>query len=106
MIEQYLSMLKPLGIAAPAVEFDLPERAAGCRIGGQVSAGQRAGQGGGFAVLNPGPVGRRRSGRRSDTVSLVRYLSRKHGLPSVAAWGLPSETPLAEAIVSASDGAQ
>ena len=103
VIEQYLSMLKPLGISSPAVEFDIPERAADAeaadkflRANGLV--GHR------FAVLNPGAGWPSKIWPAERYGQLAAYLSRKHGLRSIAAWGLPTETPLAEAIVTASDG--
>ena len=68
VIEQYLSMLKPLGITSPTVEFNLPERETDAaaidkflRANGLV--GHR------FAVLNPGAAGLRRFGRQSATAN-------------------------------------
>jgi heptosyltransferase-1 len=103
VIEQYLSMLKPLGVVAPAVEFNLQEQASDAatadkflRANGLI--GHR------FAVLNPGAGWPSKIWPAERYGELATYLSRKHGLRSIAAWGLPSETALAAAIVSASDG--
>jgi ADP-heptose:LPS heptosyltransferase len=103
VIEQYLSMLKPLGITSPAVEFELPERTADAemvdkflRANGLV--GHR------FAIMNPGAGWPSKIWPAERYGELASYLSRKHGLRSIAAWGLPAESDLAEAIVSTSDG--
>src|SRR5207237_10050181 len=53
VLEHYLSMLRPLGIQSPAIEFDLSERAADAEFVDRFLhtsglVGQR------FAVLNPG----------------------------------------------------
>jgi heptosyltransferase I len=103
VIEQYLSMLKPLGIKSQAVEFNLPEREADAatveiflRANGLV--GHR------FAVLNPGAGWPSKIWPTERYGELATYLSRKHGLRSIAAWGLPAETALAESIVASSDG--
>jgi heptosyltransferase I len=103
VIEQYLSMLKPLGITSPAIEFDLPERPTDAetadkflRANGLI--GHR------FAILNPGAGWPSKIWPAERYGALATYLSRKHGLRSIAAWGLPCETALAEEIVSASDG--
>jgi ADP-heptose:LPS heptosyltransferase len=103
VIEQYLSMLKPLGITSPAVEFNLPEHESDAatidtflRANGLV--GHR------FAVLNPGAGWPSKIWPTERYGELASYLSHKHGLRSIAAWGLPAETALAESIVAASDG--
>jgi heptosyltransferase I len=103
VIEQYLSMLKPLGIASPAVEFDLPERTADAEVAdGFLRANGLRGHR--FAILNPGAGWPSKIWPAERYGELATYLSRKHGLRSIAAWGLPSETALAESIVSTSDG--
>lgn len=102
VIEHYLSMLRPLGITSPAVRFDLPERpqdaAAAdkflCEAG---LAGQR------FAVLNPGAGWPSKVWPAERYGEIARHLARNHGIRSVAAWGLPSELPMAEQIVAASE---
>jgi lipopolysaccharide heptosyltransferase I len=103
VIEQYLSLLRPLGVESPAVEFDLPARAAEAdyverflKTAGL--AGQR------FAVLNPGAGWPSKVWPAERYGALARHLEEAHGVASVAAWGLKTERPLAETIVATSDG--
>jgi ADP-heptose:LPS heptosyltransferase len=103
VIEQYLSMLKPLGITSPAVEFELPERTADAEMVDKLLqanglVGHR------FAIMNPGAGWPSKIWPAERYGELASYLSRKHGLRSIAAWGLPAESDLAESIVSTSDG--
>ncbi len=103
VIEHYLSMLRPLGITSPAVQFDLPERAADTEMADAFLrasgfAGQR------FAVLNPGAGWPSKMWPAERYGELARHLFRKHGMRSIAAWGLANELPLAESIVEASNG--
>jgi ADP-heptose:LPS heptosyltransferase len=102
VIEHYLSMLRPLGIMSPQVRFDLPERNSDTemidkflRVSGL--AGQR------FAILNPGAGWPSKVWPADRYGELARHLYHKHGLRSIAAWGLPSELPSANLIVTASD---
>lgn len=103
VIEQYLSMLKPLGVISPEVEFDLPENATDAAMADKfLRANGLVGHR--FAVLNPGAGWPSKIWPAERYGELATYLSRKHGLRSIAAWGLPNEVPLAEAIVAASGG--
>lgn len=101
VIEQYLSLLRPLGVDSPAVEFDLPTRVAEVdyverflKTAGL--AGRR------FAVLNPGAGWPSKVWPAERYGALARHLKDVHGVASVAAWGLKTELPLAETIVAAS----
>jgi len=103
VIEHYLSMLRTLGINSPAVRFDMPERAQDAQaaedfIRSAGIVGQR------FAILNPGAGWPSKVWPAERYGELARHLHKVHGLRSVAAWGLPAEKPLAEMIVTASDG--
>jgi lipopolysaccharide heptosyltransferase I len=103
VVEHYLDLLKPLGIDAPAVRFDLPERREDARIADAflLSSGLAAGR---FALLNPGAGWPSKVWPAERYGELARRLSKSHGLPSVAVWGVPSERPLAERIVAESGG--
>src|SRR5262245_31773161 len=103
VLENYLSMLRPLGIESPAVQFNLPERDAEAEVADRFLqssglAGRR------FAVLNPGAGWPSKIWPAERYGALARYLYEKHGVASVAAWGLKTELPLAETIVSKSAG--
>lgn len=102
VIEHYLSMLRPLGISSPAVRFDLPERPGEAAFADnflRTSGLARAR----FAVLNPGAGWPSKVWPAERYGALARHLFQKHGLRSVAVWGLPSEISLAESIVGASN---
>lgn len=103
VLENYLSMLQPLGIVSPAVKFDLPERAAEAEFVDrflQTSGlvGRR------YAVLNPGAGWPSKIWPAERYGALAKYLHEVHGVSSVAAWGLKTELPLAETIVNMSGG--
>lgn len=102
VIEHYLSMLRPLGITSPAVRFDLPERANDAETADKFLrtaglAGQR------FAILNPGAGWPSKIWPAERYGEIARHLMRKHGMRSIAAWGLPNELPLAQQIVATSE---
>jgi ADP-heptose:LPS heptosyltransferase len=103
VIEQYLSLLRPLGIELPAVKFDLPTRVAEADyveryLKTSGLAGRR------FAVLNPGAGWPSKIWPAERYGALARHLKDAHGVASVAAWGLKTELPLAETIVASSSG--
>src|SRR3954469_13510211 len=98
VLEDYLSMLRPLGIESSTVKFDLPERAAEAEVIDQFLktsglAGRR------YAVLNPGAGWPSKIWPAERYGALARHLHEAHGISSVAAWGLKTELPLAETIV-------
>ena len=103
VIDHYLDLLKPLGIDAPAVRFDLPERSEDARMADGVmrAHGLVAGR---FVLLNPCAGWPSKVWPAERYGELARYLAETHGLPSVAVWGVPGELPLAEKIVAASGG--
>jgi ADP-heptose:LPS heptosyltransferase len=103
VLEHYLSMLRVVGIKSPTVKFKLPERQADAEAAERFLAksglaGRR------FAVLNPGAGWPSKVWPAERYGALARHLCEVHGMPSVAAWGLKSELPLAETIVAASGG--
>lgn len=104
VIDHYLELLRPLGISAPAVRFDLPERASDGLLAEQILHTDELPRGK-FAVLNPGAGWPSKIWPPERYGELARRLWRDFGMPSLAVWGLPDEKPLAEAIVAASDGA-
>lgn len=104
VIDHYLELLKPLGITAPAVEFQLPERVADARFAEQLLSQQGFAHGR-FAVLNPGAGWNSKIWPPERYGEVAQRLWRDQGVPSLAVWGIPTEKPLAEAIVAASGGA-
>lgn len=104
VVDRYLSMLRPLGIKAPAVQFDLPETPTDAKTANRFLAaeGITAGR---FAILNPGAGWPSKIWPAERYGEVARRLAVEHGLPSVAVWGGAAEKPLGEAIVAASGGA-
>jgi heptosyltransferase I len=103
VIEHYLSMLRPLGITLPKTEFNLREQPADAGAADEfLRASGLANER--FAVLNPGAGWPSKMWPAERFGDLAQHLYRAHGMRSVAAWGVPGELPLAEAIVAASDG--
>lgn len=101
VIEHYLNMLRPLGIDAPTVRFDLQESDADARVADKFLherglAGRR------FALLNPGAGWPSKMWPTVRYGAVARYLGQNHGMPSVALWGVASERPLAERIFETS----
>jgi heptosyltransferase-1 len=103
VLEHYLGMLRPLGIQSPAVQFNLPERAADAEVAEEFLH-KRGLVGRRFAVLNPGAGWPSKMWPAERYGALAQYLDAKHGVTSVAAWGLKTELPLAETIVATSGG--
>ena len=103
VIEHYLDLLHPLGIAAAHVRFDLPESEHDARMATELLA--RCGlQAGRFALVNPGAGWPSKIWPAERYGELAQRLSVNHGVKTLAVWGVPSELPLAEAIVDASAG--
>jgi lipopolysaccharide heptosyltransferase I len=104
VIDHYLELLRPLGIASPRVHFDLPERPSDGLLAEQILHTDELPRGR-FAVLNPGAGWPSKIWPPERYGELARRLLSDHGMPSLAVWGIPNEKPLAEAIVAASGGA-
>lgn len=103
VIDHYLEMLRPLGIVTPRVRFDLPERTEDAATidrflhSSQITANR-------LAILNPGAGWPSKIWPAQRYGAIAAYLSRAHGLSSIAVWGTSLERPLAETIVAASSG--
>jgi heptosyltransferase-1 len=103
VLENYLSMLRPLGIEPADVKFNLPERAADSEVVDRFL--QTSGLSGKrFALLNPGAGWPSKIWPTERYGALARHLHEVHGVASIAAWGLNTELPLAETIVATSRG--
>ena len=101
VIDRYLAILKPLGIEAPAVEFNLPETTADAAFAEQTlrELGLASGR---FAIVNPGAGWASKRWPAERYGQLAKGLAKEHGLPTLAVWGGPAELPLAERIAGAS----
>lgn len=104
VIDHYLELLAPLGITAPRVHFDLPERASDGLLAEQILHTDELPRGR-FAVLNPGAGWSSKIWPPERYGELAGRLLSDYGMPTLAVWGLPDEKPLGEAIVAASGGA-
>jgi lipopolysaccharide heptosyltransferase I len=104
VIERYVSLLRPLGIENPTVEYDLQERSDDARFADDHlrSANLLRRQ---FVVLNPGAGWPAKVWPAERYGEVAAKLMASHGLPSLAVWGGPDECPMAEEIVAASAGA-
>jgi lipopolysaccharide heptosyltransferase I len=104
VIDHYLELLRPLGIYQPRVRFELAER----RDEGFAADNTLRSLGltrGRFAILNPGAGWPSKIWPPERYGEIARLLTSDYDLPSLAVWGVPSERPLAQDIVAASDGA-
>ena len=101
IIDKNLSLLKPLGIRVPDVEFPLddrrPEIVAFARTRLGIAPGER------FAIINPGAAWPNKRWPPVYFAEVARALAARHGLRSIVLWG-PGEESLAQAVASASDG--
>jgi ADP-heptose:LPS heptosyltransferase len=87
VIEHNLGMLRPLGIHASEVRFNLRETAADVRVVDEFLR-ERGLVGRRFALLNPGAGWPSKMWPTVRYGAMARYLGREHGLPSVALWGV------------------
>lgn len=102
VIDANLMLLQPLGIAHPAVRFDVPE-AAPARETAERVIGQLDLQSG-FAVVNPGAGWPSKLWPAQRYAAVARYLGAMWNLPSLVVWAGEKELGWAGEIVSASGG--
>jgi lipopolysaccharide heptosyltransferase I len=102
VVDCYLALLKPLGIARPRVEFRIPEKE------GDVATARgmllRMGIGDGYAVINPGAGWASRIWPAERHGAVASHLGRRRGLPTLVAWSGDDERAMAEQIVASSAG--
>jgi heptosyltransferase-1 len=103
VIEHYLTMLRPLGIDAPAVRFDLSERPAEARMADEVLRSTALSRGA-FVILNPGASWPSKLWPPERYGELARVLVVSRGMPSLVVWCGESELRLGETIVQTSGG--
>ena len=99
VVEQYLALLAPLGVAAPRVEFQLAARPAAERAMAAWLATARVGPGDSLVVVSPG-AGRADKRWAPDRFrALADALTSRGGARVLALWG-PGEEALAAAAVA------
>lgn len=102
VIDANLQLLRPLGIHAPTVRFDLPELPA------DASAAERlihaVGMQEGFAVLNPGAGWPSKVWPAERFAEVARHLALAWRLPSLVVWAGNQEKAWAETIVARAEG--
>jgi lipopolysaccharide heptosyltransferase I len=98
IVRKNLAILAALGVNAPAIQFPLrvPASAVAERVAGEAPAG--------FALLNPGAAWPNKRWHPARFGEIAAQLRGRFGLPSYVLWG-PSEAALADAVVTASNGA-
>jgi lipopolysaccharide heptosyltransferase I len=103
VIDQYLSMLRSLGIDSTSVRFDLRERSDDAQTTDSFLRTNRLSDRQ-FAILNPGAGWPSKVWPAERYGEVAQHLARVHGLRSVAVWGVPDELQMANAIVASSNG--
>jgi heptosyltransferase-1 len=99
IIERNLQLLRPLGIAAPRVRFDLPERESDRRAADVMLQAMRIG--GEFVLINPGAGWPSKLWPAARYAAVAEYLGKKWNLPALIVWAGQTERRLAEEIVAA-----
>jgi heptosyltransferase I len=102
VIDQYLSMLQPLGIEFADVRFDLPERTNDSRMADSFLGANRLPTRQ-FAILNPGAGWPSKIWPAERYGAIAQHVARAHGMGSVAVWGGADELRLAKTIVATSN---
>lgn len=101
VVDQYLSMLRPLGIDSPQVRFDLPEfKTEAGTVEAHLRKARLAGRR--IALLNAGAGWPSKVWPAERYGALARHLGQTHGVESLAVWGTPDEQALAQRIVETS----
>lgn len=102
VVDAYLQLLEPLGIASPTVQFQVPiDREADATATRFVRSAHLTG---GFAVINPGAGWDSRLWQADRYGLVARYLGEKYNLPSAVVWAGARERPWGEQIVASSAG--
>ncbi|HEV3416806.1 MAG TPA: glycosyltransferase family 9 protein [Pirellulales bacterium] len=103
VVDRYLELLGPLGIARPSVRFDLPRHAEDEATVARYI--RERGLGSGFAVINPGAGWPSKRWPVERLAAVARHLGQRRHLPTVVAWGGKEEWALADRIITTSAGA-
>jgi len=101
VVDRYLELLRPLGIEAPAVRFQVPEQAAATA---SAQSFLRASNADAFAVLNPGAGWDSRRWPPVRFAEVAKHLGERHGLRCVVTWAGERERDWARSIAAAAAG--
>jgi lipopolysaccharide heptosyltransferase I len=102
VVDRYLELLRPLGIDAPQVRFDLPHWPdAAATVEGFLAHSAVADR---FAVINPGAGWPSKRWPPERFAAVARHLAATHGLRSVVVWAGALERQWAGEIAAASAG--
>lgn len=104
VVDRYLELLKPLGIVQPEAQFELPISAGDDAYAQRVLCDLGL-DGREFAILNPGAGWPSKVWPAERYGHVARYLHDRHGIVSLAVWGIAPELPDAQRIVATSEGA-
>jgi len=102
VIERTLELLRPLGIQAAAVRFDLPLEEA--EMAAAANWVRQSGLESGFAMINPGAAWPSKLWPPERFAAVTRHLDAQWGLPSVVVWAGSAERTAAEQVVAGSNG--
>jgi lipopolysaccharide heptosyltransferase I len=102
VVDCYLALLKPMGIARPRVEFRIPEQEADAAAARRIIL--RMGIADGYAVINPGAGWASRIWPPERHGAVAGHLGRHQGLPTLVMWAGDHEKAMAERIVASSEG--
>jgi heptosyltransferase-1 len=103
VVEHYLRILEPLGIANPPVTFKIPERSDDAAYARQ-SLNRLGFSPQPFAILNPGAGWPSKLWPAERYGAIARHLQQQHDMASLAVWCGNEERELAQRIVNASAG--
>jgi len=101
-VDRNLQLLRPLGITAPAVRFQVPEHRPD-RLAAEEMIRQ-AGLEEGFAIINPGAAWPSKLWPTDRYAAVARHLGGNHRLPSLVVWAGGEEHAMAEQIAAGSAG--
>lgn len=101
VVHKNLAMLGPLDV--PSLGLAFPWAPLVSTVVDTVLADPRVRTAGGFVLLNAGAAWENKRWPPARFGALAAAISRRHGLPSVVAWG-PGEEARADAVVAASEG--
>ena len=101
VIDKNLSLLKPLGVRVPDVEFPIDDRRP--QIAALAREKLRIGPADRFAIINPGAAWPNKRWPPVYFAEVARALASRHRLRSIVLWG-PGEEPVAQAVAAAADG--
>ena len=103
VVDRNMELLRPLGIDAPEVRFDVPELPADAAAAEALI--ERLGLQDGFAIINSGAGWPSKLWPNDRYAAVARHLADAWSLPSLVAWGSPAERAAAEQIVATAGNA-